>query len=576
MTETPTADSEIDFTQILDAILSRVWVVALVWVATIASVAFYIYTTTPIFEASSMVIIEKERGSGAVYSNGSQVENKNDDYYRTQYKLLKSNSLLQKVYDGLHLENAPEFAGKHGLQQLASAITINPVLGSRLVYLHAESADPKLAMQLSNTLAETFVSENLANQLFISKEVLQTLQVSANDPKARQMYESLPTVVANPLVQGLKSDFSKLESQSAELSQKVTPKHPSMLAIRSNMMAVQAQIRVETDKVVQSLKTELSGQLKGNNVRIIDMATLPESPVRPKKKALVPMALIGGLLLGMGVAFLLDFLDQSVRTQKDIEEKLGLPFLGSIPMVATRKGKNAHESLLAPEQSLTSEAFRNLRTMVDFAGLAGKAQQILVTSSVQEEGKSYIASNLAVAFAQHGESVVLIDGDLRRPKIHKNFSLSAKQGLSDFLATGLKVDDIEKLLQPTDVPNLKVLVCGTRPPNPSELLNTPRVGALLNWAKENFDRVIIDCTPMFPINDTLLWGRHVRSTVFVCRYGKTRVPLIKTANKKLLSAGLQVLGVTLNSAKTGGLSYTGYNYYYQQYLEEPTQTTKAA
>ncbi len=575
MTEPAVQETDLDLAQVLDGILHRAWVVALVWIGTIAATAFYIYTTTPIFQATSMVIIEKERGSGAVYSNGSQVENKNDDYYRTQYKLLKSNSLLKKVYDALHLEKTPEFAGRHGVRALADAISISPILGSRLVYLNAESADPKMAMDLSNTLAETFVSENLANQLFISKEVLQTLQVSGNDPKARQMYESLPTVVANPLVQGLKSDYSKLESQAAEMAQKVTPKHPSMLAIRSNMLAVQAQIRSETDKVVQSLKTELSGQLKGNNVRIIDVATLPESPIRPKKRALVPMGLIGGLLLGMAVAFLLDFLDQSVRTQKDIEEKLSLPFLGSIPMIAVRKGKNAHDALLSTEQSLTSEAFRNLRTMVDFAGMAGKAQQILVTSSVQEEGKSYIASNLAVALAQHGETVLLIDGDLRRPKIHKNFSLSAQKGLSDFLATGLKVDDIEDLLQPTDVTNLKVLVCGTRPPNPSELLNTPRVGALLNWAKDNFDRVIIDCTPMFPINDTLLWGRHVRSAVFVCRYGKTRVPLIKTATKKLQTGGIQLLGVALNSAKTGGLSYSGYNYYYQQYLEEPTPSNKA-
>jgi capsular exopolysaccharide synthesis family protein len=257
-------------------------------------------------------------------------------------------------------------------------------------------------------------------------------------------------------------------------------------------------------------------------------------------------------------------LDQSVRTQEDIESKLRQPFLGIIPQTQFRDGK-IYEPLLVKELTLTSEAFRNMRTMIDFAGLGGKSKAILVTSTVQGEGKTYVGTNLAVALAQMGESVLLIDGDLRRPSIHRTLGLSAERGLSDFLATGRHAEDAAALVQASEVPGLSVLPCGPRPPNPSELLNTPRLGALVAWAREKYDRVIVDCTPMFPINDTLLWGRHVPSAVFVVRYGTTRVPLILTACQKLVTGGIKPLGIAVNAAKAGGLSYAAYGYYYQQY-----------
>ncbi|MDE2238194.1 MAG: polysaccharide biosynthesis tyrosine autokinase, partial [Elusimicrobia bacterium] len=306
-------------------------------------------------------------------------------------------------------------------------------------------------------------------------------------------------------------------------------------------------------------------QLKGNNVRVIDPADIPVKPVRPRKVLNMSLSLIAGLLLGILLAVAIESIDQSVRTQDDIESKLGQPFLGVIPQTALKDGRVV-EALLSKELSLTSEAFRNLRTMVDFAGIDGKAKTLLVTSSVQGEGKTFVAANLAVALAQLGESVLLIDGDLRRPQIHRTFAISSERGLATFLSTGKDAREAESLVQPSEIPGLKLLPCGPRPPNPSELLNTPRLQALVVWARSNFDRVIIDCTPMFPINDTLLWGRHVNSAVFICRYGKTRIPLIIDACKKLTTGGIHILGVAVNSATTGGLSYSsGYYYYYRQY-----------
>lgn len=555
----PTTSDELDLSHYLDVLLRRRWIVAAATIIVFVSTALVTFTTKPVYQASTLLVIEKERG-GAAVQNGSMVENSNEDYYQTQYKLLKSVSLLRTVHADLNLANSSDFPDPRGAEKLLRAVTVSPVLRSRLLYVRVNSHDAKLAAAVANRLSETFVEQNVANQLFISKEVLQALQGKGGDSNA----SNLPAVVNSPLIQSLKGEYAKLQSSYAELYARYTDKHPTVIRVKSSMLALDAQIRAETGRIVSSVKTELSGQLKGNNVRIVDLADVPEYPILPKKRSSLMLGLLGGIALGLALAFLIEMLDQSIRTQEDIEQKLGLPFLGVIPQAQVAAGK-IFEPLLAKELSLTSEAVRNLRTMVDFAGVGGKSKAILVTSTVQGEGKTYVASNLAVALAQLGESVLLIDGDLRRPNVHRAFAVSSEKGLSDFLVTGRKAEEASELVQKSEIPGLSILPCGPRPPNPSELLNTPRLGALIAWARENYDRVVVDCTPMFPINDTLLWGRHIASGVFVVRYGVTRVPLIRTACQKLQTGGIKLLGVSVNAARAGGLSYAAYGYYYQQY-----------
>jgi len=577
MPDPQTQEQEIDLTHYLDILLRRRWIVLATLTIVFLSTALFTFTQQPVYQASTLLVIEKERSSGgAVYANGAMIESSNDDYYQTQYKLMKSESLLQKVYDELKLAQTQDFKT---LDSLKKAVTIAPVMRSRLVNVKADSHSPSLAAKITNTLAQQFVEDNLANQLFISKEVLQALQVKDSDPASRRMHESLPAVVNNSLIQNLKADYAKLQSQTADMSKRYMDKHPAMTSLRSNMAALQSQIQSETDKIVQSLKTELSGQLKGNNVRIIDLAKSPKEPIRPKKLKYLLLGAMVGSALGFLLALLVEMLDQSIRTQEDVESKINQPYLGTVPLYPLKQDQRVYHTLLAKETSLTSESVRNMRTMIDFAGVSEGAKQFLVTSSVQEEGKTYVGSNLATAFAQLGEKVLYIDGDLRRPKIHKNFHISAKHGLSDFLVSGKDVEELDGLIQTTNVPGLHVLVCGTRPPNPSELLNTPRLAAVVAWAKKHFARVVVDCTPMFPIHDTLLWGRHIPNAIFVVRYGKTRINLVRNAVERMQTGGIKPLGVAINAARPGSLAYASYGYYYKQYYHdyraEPTDTPVA-
>jgi capsular exopolysaccharide synthesis family protein len=560
---------EFDLSYYLDLILRRRWIALSVFVSVVIVVALVTFNTRPVFQAQSLLVIEKERGNTVLYQGGPTVERGNDDYYQTQYKLLKSEALLKTVYKRLNLESNPEFAGVYGYRKLIGPVAIAPVPRSRLVYIKVDSYDPLLAANIANMVANVFIEQNLSNQLFISKDVLNALQADRAGNQSRAIYESLPAVVNNTLIMDLKRESAKLQSQVAEASGRYTPKHPQVLALTANMQAVQSQIKAETDKVIQSLKIDLSGQLMGNNIRLIDAAMPPLGPIKPRKTFNMLLALIGGAVLGLFAAVLVEFIDQTVRTQEDVENKLGLPFLGIIPLTRQIKDQASYNHLLLQEHSLISESVRNLRTMVDFAEVGSKNKSIIISSTVQGEGKSYVAGNLAAAIAQAGEKVLIVDGDLRRSNMHKVFRISNAKGLSDFLAGGRNTDDLAPLIQATDVPNLSILTCGPRPPNPAELLNTPRLSAFLTWANENYDRVIVDCPPMFPISDALLWGKYINNCIFVACFGKTRVPLIKTAVKRFAASGIKVLGAVVNMSKFGGLSYSYYGYYQYNYNYGP-------
>ncbi len=563
-----------DVSSYIDVLMRRRWVLVSSLAVVFLSAAIITFTTKPLFQASALLIIEKERGAvGTVYANGALIESSNEDYYQTQYKLLQSETLTRKVFQEQRLAEEPDFVGPGGLGRFRGSITVTPVMRSRLVYVRVQSHDPKIAARATNALAETFVEENLANQLFISKDILQALKISGDPAQGRQTYEGLPAVVNSGLIQSLKGEYARLSAQFAEMTQKYRPKHPAMIALKSNMAALKFQIDAETDKIVQSLKTELSGQLRGNNVRIVDPAQVPGAPFKPRKAMSLLVGLLGGLAVGVMLAFVVESIDQTIRTQEDVENKLNLPYLGLVPLLLDKESR-IYASLLTKNASLTSEALRNLRTMIDFAGVSHKDKALVVASAVQGEGKTYVASNLAVVFAQLGQRVLLIDGDLRQSNLHRTFKIPNERGLSDFLAVGNDVSEIEPMLQSCNVENLHILPGGTRPPNPSELLNTPRVGAVVAWAKSRFDRVVVDCTPMFPINDTLLWGRHIQCAVFIIRYGETRIPLIRHACRKLESGGMNILGVAVNLATHRGLTYASYGhqyyYNYHTYYREPT------
>ena len=264
----------------------------------------------------------------------------------------------------------------------------------------------------------------------------------------------------------------------------------------------------------------------------------------------------------MGAAFLIEYLDDTVKTADDIERVSGLSTLGAI---ARLKDTGGSRQLIAwlQARSPESEAYRTLRTNIQFSSVDKPVKTLLVTSSSPGEGKSTTAANLAVVLAQNGQRVILVDSDLRRPVLHKVFDVPNNAGLT----TALLANDpaqISAQLQPTEVDNLAVLTCGPIPPNPSELLGSHRMAGLVETLAGLADIVIFDSPPVLAVTDAAVLARQVDGVLLVVDAGHTKEHGLAAAAGELEKTGGNVLGVALNRLDTR----RGYNYYYYYYYSE--------
>jgi capsular exopolysaccharide synthesis family protein len=548
-------DADSDIVDYLQIISRRRRMVILMSALGFSLMAAYAFLSPPVYQASALVSVDKIAGDISAPPD-VETQESYDSYFETQLKLITSETELRLVYDQLNLGRVPEFS--KGLESLRKAVSVLPVPHARLASVNAESMDRRLAVAIAGALAHAFVKKNLDNQLFMSKNELGALQMRTRDSNSRLIIESLPAVVNNKLIQDIKTEIFNDEAKLADLRTRYTDSYPEVQALESRLASMRKVRDRELDNILGSLKTELSGQLRANNVRVIDEPTLPDKPVRPRKELALGLGLPVGLLLGVLSALLIETFDQTILTHQDVEQRLGLTFLGLIPHSRRKRGAKIYAPLVASDVSPSSEAFRNLRTIVGLAHKADRDPILLVTSTVQAEGKSFVAVNLAVALSQLGQKVLIIDGDLRRPNLHVNLSSGGKIGLGDFLSGG--VTEAGHMLQKTGVPNLDLVACGTRSKNPAELLNAEHMVKLVSWARAHYTRVIVDCPPVFPVSDVLLWGRHVNSTIFIARSGHTRVPLIRTACARLRVGGLKILGGVINGSRIGTTRYADGRY----------------
>lgn len=524
----------------------------------------------PAYKATALMMINKE-DAGKIDSSPYGSFASEEDYYRTQYQLLQSRSLLSKVYTKMKLGQVEEFANPNGLKKLEKSLDVAPITRSRLVNVSATAYDPSLAADIVNTLTDTFVADNVSNRVFMGQDVIAALESTERSSAEQELLNSMPQVVNSDFIKTLKQQAARLTAERARLLAKYTTQHPDVISVQNQLAAVDAQINTETRRLVQSIKIELSGQFSGNNIRVIDPAVTPEKPVRPRKLINLAIGLLGGGLLGLMLVFVLEFLDQSVKSSEDLEEKLGLPFLGFVPYEKLKKKESEYATLLKDGNFLVAENVRNVRTMLDFALAGAHNAPLLITSSLQGEGKSHLSSNLLVAMAQTGKKVLLVDGDLRRARVHRVFKLSTEKGLSNIWDADPKKADYAANIQAVkDVPNLFVMTSGQRPPNPAELLNTPKLADFIAWATQHYDQVVVDCPAIMPVSDTLLWGKYIPRAVFVIKYGQTNAKLAQLALDKLQKAGIKVLGAVIGHYRPEGLSYGKYGYYknYSYYNEE--------
>lgn len=441
---------------------------------------------------------------------------------------------------------------------------------------------------------------------------------AADDPQA---LDSLPAVVNNTFIQQQRAELSGLQREQAQLGEKLGDRHPEMARVRQAVQTAQTRLRGAVQEVVQSLKndyetavaqedaltaalnqqkgeaqslnrkgieyavlqrdvesskqvydsllqrarlTAVTGELKTSHVRMVDTATEPDAPVGVNPLQVLLIALLGGGFLAVGVAFFAEYLDSRMKTTESLEAHLRIASLGAIPRKrrAMRVGRRLVDY---SDPSPLVEAFRGLRANVLFAAPEGP-RSVVVTSASPGEGKTVIASNLALGLAQAGQRVLLIDADLRRPNIHEVFGLSLEPGLSSLLAQRAPV---EQVVQTTSVPNLMAVTAGSLPPNPTELIGSPLFTSLLRQLESRFDIVVIDTPPVMAVADAAIVAHQTSGVLFVVAADSTSRHAAQAALDQLERAHARFLGAVLNRADRQVRRYYSASYYQGTPAKQP-------
>ncbi|MCP3979807.1 MAG: polysaccharide biosynthesis tyrosine autokinase [bacterium] len=406
-------------------------------------------------------------------------------------------------------------------------------------------------------------------------------QLSQELLQARRRLAMESTRIANQVRAVAEADLLHATAEVQTLEQQVDSQKGEVqrvnrdaIQVASLKAAIDTKRDVLADLIARQSQTETSDALKdtrAGNIRVVDRAETPQVPVRPNRKLNLAFGLLLGTTLGVGLAFMLDHLDNTIKSEKDIARIAKLPVLGHLPLVpplaAVDKSRpvSAHvdlASLLDP-RSHYAEACRSIRTALLLASPDHPPRSIVVTSCEPSDGKSTTAMNLAIVLTQLGRRVLIIDADLRRPRLHKALGLDNALGLSSLLSGNAA--DSEVIVE-TDIPNLSAIPSGPIPPNPSELLDSSRLKQLLVGMQDDgrFDHVLIDSPPLLHVTDTVLVSTHADATIIVVRGGRTRREALAGGARRLRVARTRVAGAVLNAVSTE----SGHYYYYGLYRSQ--------
>ena len=352
----------------------------------------------------------------------------------------------------------------------------------------------------------------------------------------------------------------------------------------------QAQQKLnDVNKVVRELEMALAtGDQRGQNINIVDRAKVPVVPAKPKKTRTILLAALMGLVIGVGLCLLADYLDTTIKTMEDVRNVLGIPTLGYVPPIGSARSAGSPNGIrplelqaLEKPRSLLAESFRSIRTSLMFSRAGRGLKSILVTSAMPLEGKTTVSINIAVTLAQAGKKVLLVDSDLRRPRVGKLFDAPSQPGLSNILAREGETS-LDETIRQVDLENLSILPSGPHPPNPAELLGSDEMKKLAAKLTERFDHVIYDTPPILNATDGAIVSQYADGIVLVMRSFKTEEDFAIRARDMLSDAQANILGVVLNNAdvpKNGYYGYGGkyYQYYYYSpyyYTDDKTKTVR--
>jgi succinoglycan biosynthesis transport protein ExoP len=490
-------------------IVRRSWIVVAAIIATAAPAIALSLTQSSVYEADADMLIRTLPGE-SVFGSGQQTINP-DRLVQNEISVLEGDVVFARLKQNLGLEDDPPGVTGSGFDD-ADVITVS-----------VESGDPQTAATLANAYVDAYI-----------------------DVKREQAVDGM--VAASTELQSTISGLqAKIDVLDAQMDASTTDDDSGAEADRRTLVDQQALFRQRIDQL------QVDAALSAGNAELVRPAAAPLDPIKPTPVRTALLASVVGLLLGLGAAFLIDHLDDSIRSTDDLV-RLGtdVPVLATVPNVSSRD--NRPIAISAPDTPAV-ESYRNLRTNIQFLGIERKMRSIQVTSTRPGEGKTTTAANLAVVLSQAGSNVVLVDADLRKPDLHRLFAVDGSNGLTNNLAG----DPMELTIQRiTD--QLWVIVGGPIPPNPSELLSGRRMDAFADELGRRFDYVIIDSAPILAVSDAAALSRHVDGVLLVAQAKRVSLPQLRESIATLERVGAPLLGIVLNRAKIDSAVSGEYEY----------------
>lgn len=729
-------DSETDrgrsLREYLHILSKRKWWIIGTFLGIFLLAAVFTLMRTPIFRTVVTLQITQDNPGSQVtvddrlstLTGGDSLEK----FQQTQYKILQSKSLAQRVIQALNLkenrifksirENNPEKSETEienmMVDTFLTKLEVAPVRNSYLVEVSFQSPDKTMAQRVVNAIADEYMylsidrrnesfalvrrwldkqllemagkvqeaqkklykfgqktdiytmeeKDNVVVQKFIDLSSLLTKAQAEKMAKAAQYQQikqkgpDAPLIVNHPLVSSLRQHLVAEQAKISAMKKVYRSDHPDLLAEQGNLTELRSRLKAEVQRLKESVKADyeaanrtekllsdsfsdqkgqmaklqdnltdfqilkrdaqtneqlyqallarvkeanIAGTMVPSNVAVIDPGRLPDKPFKPKTKRDLTLAAIFGLTLGIGLALLMEHLDDSIKSLDELEHACNLPSLGAVPIL----GSNGRISFGRREQSKgagmwrylprvkredqddaeekdrdlivykhpkshITEAIRHVHTSLMLSASGRPPVAIMITSANPSEGKSMLCANLAQAYALNDRQVVLIDCDLRKPRLHEIFQMNAQPGLSNYLTGGAT---LEEILRPTVVPNLTLISTGTRPPSPANLLNSDNFKDLLTQLRGQFHHILIDTPPVLGFADARFISVLVDGVLLVTKYNSTHKSASRQAYQLLNQVHAPVLGAVLNYVGAHGQTYGGYYYhynykYYSKYYED--------
>jgi succinoglycan biosynthesis transport protein ExoP len=490
---------------------------------------------------------------------------------------------------------------------------------SEMDLLRYKEEEDIVSLEKRQALLEERISEmneNYTAALQTHLELETMLNELTELEKQPEMSESLPKILENNFVQQIKQEYSRLELQLAQISKKYKSKHPRIESLQAQIDNIKERLASEVKKIAKSIEieyrisktnlamvkrnldqlkresmnlaqqaiqygviqreaesnrnmydvllhrlkeTDISGNINSNNIRIVDEAVTPTSPIKPNKRKNIVLAILLGLSLGISLCFVVEYFDDSVKQEEDVQIFLKETLLGVIPRdkyIFSDNGSGSHKGI--------QRAYREIKTVLNIFRQEHVLNTLLVTSAVKGEGKTTTVIYLGKIFAQSGLKVLLIDGDLFNPRLAKYLQIESKIGIRDYYMNKVRADEI---IKETDVHDLYLMPAGLISPNPSEIISSNQMKELINKVKDRFDLIIIDSPPVTAALEVAALGSYVDGISLIVKANGPSTNLVKKVVEDLKSFKGKLVGIILTSVRYS-TRYGNYYYYYSHKYEQ--------